>query len=251
MRAAAETLDDVELLSAVCTDFGDWLGDRLVNSGAEESLEPVAKEIRIRFARAEGSLEPRRQVERAKLAPQLESEFGDSWELLPAEVRDRLVDAEYWRLTLGEPEVDRSPVVLEYCRALEAMMRIRIGKALDDFLDMAGKEGRELRCEALGKGREFCDLTLSEFRRLRRPVVAESPLFQEFWSRCGVEDAASYASALLTKLDPITRQYRNVAAHSGPVMGDAQVSRIRRIVVGPDGLLAELARLKTWRPLSA
>ena len=155
MRAAADTLDDVELLSAVCTAFRDWLGDRLVNSGEEECLEPVEKELRIRFARAEGSLEPRRQVERAKLAPQLESEFGDSWELLPAEVRDRLVDAEYWRLTLGEPEVDRSPVVLEYCRALEAMMRVRIGKALDDFLDMAGKEGRELRCEALGKGRGF------------------------------------------------------------------------------------------------
>lgn len=248
MRVAAETLDDVELLSAVCRAFRDWLDGRAADYSDVDEHASVFKSLEIRLARAEGSLKPSK-VQRKKLSQQLGSQLACFWEL-PSEVQDRLVDAEFWRLILTEPEVDRSPVVQEYFRALEAMMRVRVGEALDRFLEMAGEEGKAFRCRALGEGRKFGALTLSEFRRLRRPRVIQESLWQQFWSQCGIEDAASYVNVLLERLEPIIPRYRHAAAHSGTIMKDEDVSRVRHIVVGAEGLLAELARLKTWRSAS-
>lgn len=154
--------------------------------------------------------------------------YGSNWYALPREVRRLLIQAEYLRSLLSSTDADRSPVVLQYIRAIETMLRRTLGPALDRAF---GRDARE----------SFTRSNVEEFR-----TQFMRPQFSGLATLGGLSQAVGIA-ALGPTLDLLVRDYRNPAVHGAEASTADKAKELREVVLGSkaegEGLIWKIARL--------
>ena len=245
MRAAAEALDDIELLSAVYQEFQAWLNEWEYGEQLGEH-DAVVRQLEIRFGETKGRLEPI-MIGRSKALKALERELP--WfDMVGLDVRDYLTDADYMRSTLKDPTYNPKGIVTTYCNAVEAMLQRRLGHVIDSYLNAApSEEGERFKDEFLRDRKDdrvlkewkCADLTISQFaRNLRRPP------FKSVLSKAGA-DAAFYFKELPQELSELL-DHRNPASHAHKrLFTDEGVLQLRTVVLELIGKLAQLRVILT------
>lgn len=247
MRVCYEALRDTTRLWLLCRGIRGYLEWHPACRAARDEtrdLDELLAEIRARFARSEGRLEPL-MAGRPKVLVELEKELA-WWDLLPQSVKDYLADAEYQRSNLRDPTYNPKATVTTYSIVVEEMLRRRLGHPIDLFLKMAGDSeansfrDRFLRRKAVIHGKEVvrerrcADLILSEFGR-----HLSTPEFRRYLSKIGAD--TKFCIEELPGLLKKVADYRNAASHADRrVFTSEEILEVRDIVLRVVGELAGL-----------
>jgi hypothetical protein len=170
--------------------------------------------------------------------------FGPYWGLLPERARTLVADGEYAFDRLPESIRDWGVVAMWYFKALEWVLRQRLGAKIDDDPHLAN----ELRTLLPGWSGPFRQRQLGDFARLLERVRANQrklSLFKRFVASNAPWDEGFYLRYLPAKLRELSEE-RNPSAHPDPrTVTRQKVDDLRRTLMpdldkGRKGLLLEL-----------
>lgn len=160
LRAAFLHADNLEALQAVNDTFWDWLEDW----GLDRLCDDFVANFRSSDAYLQGRLRrdpANRQLTRRKLA----GELGAIWDRLPQVTRQYLINAEILFEHLDK-KGDWSSAVNDYSKAVESLLRLRLGAYVDENPDTP--VALILRTAVNGRRRKpvrkFANLSLSTFK---------------------------------------------------------------------------------------
>lgn len=167
----------------------------------------------------------------------LAREFAERWLQLPVEVRHLLSQAECLRSIVHQiADFDWSPVVMQYIRATETLLRKTLGEKLD------AQNLRELQKE-LNKGFPFATARIEIFRNL-----FQRPQFAQLAPALGISES-SHIPQLASELDTIVKSYRSPHFHGPEQAYPLKVKELRNLLLSTepqgDGLLWKINSLCT------
>lgn len=127
LRAAFLHAKNVEALQAISEEFWDWVEDWHLPGGS--SSDDYVANFRSLDAYVQGRLH-RDPANRRAMGKKLANKLTDTWERLPQLPREYLINAEILFEHLDK-KGDWASAVNEYSKAIEALLRERLGRQLD------------------------------------------------------------------------------------------------------------------------
>lgn len=235
LRTSFLHTNDVEALEAVSETFWDWIEDWDLPGGG--SSDDFVSNFRSSDAYVQGRLH-RDPANRRVAGQTLSKMLMDTWEHLPQLSREYLINAEILFAHLDK-KGDWSSAVNEYSKAIEVLLRERLGRQLDEGhpTNFARALGSAIDKARRGPTRRYSRVSLSTFSQALAeigPRLKQQPLSQ--------------VGNNLGKLI----QVRSRAAHAVGVgegrpwkVSRQECEQVRSICLGPshDGLVHTLASL--------
>ena len=203
LSIAFKELGDWNGVKQACLTFLDhWEGD-VAGEGYQELYARCQEFLREALANLPG--------DRNFFGSRCSVRYADIWESLPDMTREYLVDAVMSEETLGSDR-DWSAVVNDYAKAVESLLRDRLGKYLDENpnVDLSRRFGTAVNGRRKWPVHSFRNLSLSTFKDALQKIQAES------------------SDPILKRLGQHLRQLvltRTRAAHSADEEGLRKVSR--------------------------
>lgn len=179
--------------------------------------------------------------------------FGPYWDALPEMARRLVRENEYSIAVITDPTYkDWGGVTMNYCRAIESVLRERLGAKIDAEGGMLPDALRALLTTTRKGSVPFASLIFPEFTRLFEAIQRNQrafSLFEAFVAKHARKQQAFYCSSQLADdLRELLEDFRNPSAHADPrkVVSKGDVLKLRGKLV-PDlddshlGLLARFA----------
>lgn len=235
----------------------DWFWD-LVDHGLDARELDYARDLGLLRSFGEiGILVPqgRAQTLEPHVLGQYEEKcargFGRFWDSLPPAARVLVCDNEYSIAVTTSPTYrDWGGVTMKYCRAIESVLRERLGAKIDEDERVAAALGA-LFSPTRKTPVEFAWLTLAEFTRLLQEIQknpSASSVFRGFVAKHAPEKQEFYLSQLAGQLRQVLEDFRKPSAHAdprGPVSKEEMLRLCHMLLPNlgdnHEGLLARLA----------
>jgi hypothetical protein len=257
LRVCFEYVNDVRNLWLVCNWLDQWFKEcdyRIKD--VDGDLSSVVADVRERFARTRGRLEPM-MIGRDKAQRVLERELKDFWEFIPQRVREDLITAEYKRSVLKDPTYDLWDVGHNYCLAVERIVNHRLGRQLEAYAqaepnadEVVTFRKRYLNGGLFSPGR----LTVHQWKKVLDP--SPPPIF----SKAGLD--SSYIVDRLGKEMEAFIPFRVRAQHAfedqsksseetadpSEESAEARLTVLRELVLGRDGIISNLSKMRIVLP---